>query len=210
MRLFLALGLVCLALPVPTALGATASVVARFYEDPTGEGCSHYAMCEYFEVVVAAAPGEVNDVSLRRVDGAVELTDKGAPLTAGEGCDATPAGVSCPPIFAVVRAGDMDDAVTIAGDVAAEARGGPGADVLSGGPAGDILFGGPGDDLLDAGAGADTLHGGSGADRLLARGGKDTIFARDGARDAVHGGPGRDEARVDRGVDRLRSVTSLF
>ena len=36
------------------------------------------------------------------------------------------------------------------------------------------------------------------------------VFARDGARDAVHGGPGRDEARVDRGVDRLRSVTSLF
>ena len=149
---------------MPTAIGATASVVARFYEDPTGEGCSHYAMCEYFEVVVAAAPGEVNDVSLRRVDGAVQLTDKGAPLTAGEGCDATPAGVSCPPIFAVVRAGDMDDAVTIARDVAAEARGGPGADVLNGGPAGDTLF----------------------------------------------GGPGRDEARVDRGVDRLRSVTSLF
>ena len=65
MRLLLALGLVCLALPAPTALGATASVVARFYEDPTGEGCSRYAMCEYFEAVVAAAPGEENDVSLR-------------------------------------------------------------------------------------------------------------------------------------------------
>ncbi|MET0510107.1 MAG: hypothetical protein ABW135_00260 [Thermoleophilaceae bacterium] len=143
MRLFLALGLVCLALPVPTALGATASVVARFYEDPTGVGC-----------------------------------------------DEMLAGISCAPIFAVVRAGDMDDTVTIAGDVAAEARGGPGADVLSGGPAGDILFGGPGDDLLDAGAGADTLHGGSGADRLLARGGKDTIFARDAPATTSTAAPG--------------------
>jgi hypothetical protein len=41
---------------------------------------------------------------------------------------------------------------------------------------------------------------------LLGGPGRDTIYARDGTRDVVEGGPGSDRARVDRGLDRLRSV----
>ena len=85
--------------------------------------------------------------------------------------------------------------------------GGQGVDGLFGGRGDDLLLGGSGDDFLDGGNGRDRVGGGTGADALaggrgndvLAGGpGGDTFQARDGMRDAIVGGPGWDEARVDR------------
>lgn len=89
-------------------------------------------------------------------------------------------------------------------------EGGPGDDVLKGGRGRDALYGdhpyedlGRGDDLLVGGRGSDDADGGRGADTLLMR-------DPQGARDRVYGGPGRDRARIDRGLDRIFDVEILF
>jgi Ca2+-binding RTX toxin-like protein len=79
--------------------------------------------------------------------------------------------------------------------------GGGGADELRGGDGSDQLWGNGRDDLLVGGAGPDRLHGSAGDDRLK---------ARDGTRDLVAGGAGHDAARVDRALDRIRSVERFF
>lgn len=100
--------------------------------------------------------------------------------------------------------------------------GGPGDDVLTGGGGSrQVLDGQAGEDRLDGRGGAfDQLYGGGGADRLIGgdgfgdemRGGAgpDTIYARDGKRDRVFGNDGRDRARVDRALDRIRTVEEFF
>lgn len=89
-------------------------------------------------------------------------------------------------------------------------EGGPGDDVLKGGRGRDDLYGdhpheeiARGDDLLVGGRGGDYAEGGRGAD---------TFLMRDAgrARDRVNGGPGRDRARIDRGLDRIFDVEILF
>jgi hypothetical protein len=40
--------------------------------------------------------------------------------------------------------------------------------------------------------------------------GSDTLYTRDGERDRVFGGPGDDRGRVDRGLDRIRSIATFF
>ena len=79
--------------------------------------------------------------------------------------------------------------------------GGGGADKLFGRAGADRLWGRAWDDLLVGGGGSDRLHGNDGDDRLR---------ARDGVRDFVAGGAGADKARVDRGLDVIRSIETFF
>jgi RTX calcium-binding nonapeptide repeat (4 copies) len=74
-------------------------------------------------------------------------------------------------------------------------------DVIRGTSGPDVVCGLGGNDWLTGGPAADVLDGGSGADRL---------DARDGRRDVVRGGPGKDSARVDRGLDRVSGVERLL
>jgi Ca2+-binding RTX toxin-like protein len=60
--------------------------------------------------------------------------------------------------------------------------------------------------MIRGGRGADTISGGLRADELRGGAGRDTFYARDGYRDRVFGGLGRDRARVDRLLDRVRSI----
>jgi Ca2+-binding RTX toxin-like protein len=83
-------------------------------------------------------------------------------------------------------------------------------DVLCGLGGNDVLVGRGGADVLAGGVGNDRLTGGAGRDTFAGGAGRDTLYARDGVRDTVNGGAGRDRARVDTGVDRLRSVESRF
>ena len=112
-----------------------------------------------------------------------------------------------------------------------------GRDVVYGGPGNDLIVGGPGSDRLHGGLGNDTIVGGGGADRLfgdwgrdrllggrgadilrggagrdLIRGGlgNDVLLARDHRRDLVSGGRGLDQYRLDRWLDRARSIESRF
>ncbi len=67
-----------------------------------------------------------------------------------------------------------------------------------------------GDDVVIGGAGRDVIYGGPGADWLFGSAGDDLLLARDGQPDIVDGGPGRDRARVDVGLDRTRGVESML
>ena len=117
---------------------------------------------------------------------------------------------------------------TILGSAAGEVlRGTPGSDVICGRGGSDTIYGGDGHDLILGGYGNDRLYGqggreyvvgGPGADVLRGGGlddelfggrGADVLFARDGVPDLVHGGTGRDRARVDR-TDGLRAVERRF
>jgi hemolysin type calcium-binding protein len=112
-----------------------------------------------------------------------------------------------------------------------------GRDVIYGGPGNDRILGGPGPDRLHGGLGNDTIVGGRGADRISGDWGRDRIFggggadvlrggagrdlirgglgndvllARDQRRDVVTGGRGLDQYRLDRWLDRARSIESRF
>jgi hypothetical protein len=89
-------------------------------------------------------------------------------------------------------------------------NGGLGGDVISGGGGSDVVAGGAGRDRLLGGRGDDVLAGGAGRDFLWAGFGNDTLLARDRLRDRVAGGRGLDQYRLDRWLDRARSVESRF
>jgi hypothetical protein len=107
-----------------------------------------------------------------------------------------------------------------AGDASrSKVNGGPGTDYLFagehgsrliGGRGNDTLTGGPGRDTISGGRGGDTIRGGFRADELRGGAGRDTFYARDRYRDRVFGGLGRDKARVDRRLDRVRSIERSF
>jgi len=84
--------------------------------------------------------------------------------------------------------------------------GGETSEVLVGAPGPDTLRGLGGNDRLVGGEGADTLVGGTGTDVLDGGAGPDWLYARDRSLDDVRGGPGRDRAWLDRGLDRHRGV----
>jgi hypothetical protein len=88
--------------------------------------------------------------------------------------------------------------------------GGPGDDRLSGGRGADRLIGGPGSDRIRGGRGGDILVGGPGRDVLIGGRGNDAIRARDLFRDRVFGGRGLDAYRLDRWLDRARSIETQF
>jgi Ca2+-binding RTX toxin-like protein len=78
-------------------------------------------------------------------------------------------------------------------------------DVILGRGGNDILKGRRGNDVLRGGIGNDRLYGGPGRDILAGNAGNDRLYARDGQRDTLNGGPGFDEAWVDR-LDVVRNV----
>ena len=86
--------------------------------------------------------------------------------------------------------------------------GGPGNDTIVGGRGSDRLFGGPGRDRILGGHGNDLLQGNSGRDVLRGNSGDDTLRARDSAPDRALGGTGLDQYRLDRWLDRVRSIES--
>jgi hypothetical protein len=89
-------------------------------------------------------------------------------------------------------------------------RGRADQDVVFGGAGNDRLSGGMGVDWLNGESGDDVLVGGPRSDALFAHSGRDRIFARDGVADAViDGGPGRDRACVDQGLDKPAGVEVL-
>jgi Ca2+-binding RTX toxin-like protein len=190
------LGLAGLLLAAAPAMAGTAAIVTKHYADPTGDGCSKYSMCEYFEIDYVAAPGEANEVTVSSVTtpgppGQAVIHDAGAPITSGEGCtridDHT---VACSRYAVNVRAGDMDDSVTGADTV----EGGVGDDRLTGDASDQVLDGEEGNDTLSGGDGEDTLSGGEGVDVVLGEDGDDTLVDDEGS-----GVPGAD--RLDGGPD---------
>jgi Tol biopolymer transport system component len=58
--------------------------------------------------------------------------------------------------------------------------------------------------------GPDDIDGTPKADVLCAGAGDDVIHARDRRRDVVDGGPGRDRAQIDRGLDVVRGVEKII
>jgi Ca2+-binding RTX toxin-like protein len=84
-------------------------------------------------------------------------------------------------------------------------RGTNGNDVLLGKGGNDLIYGLGGQDVLQGGTGNDRLFGGLGRDTETGGAGNDKLNARDGKRDTVNGGPGFDEAWVDR-LDVVRNV----
>jgi hypothetical protein len=88
--------------------------------------------------------------------------------------------------------------------------GGEGNDVVAGGRGRDRLFGGEGRDRLFGGPGSDVIIGDTGRDRLHGGRGNDALLARDGLPDVALGSRGRDRYRLDRWLDRARSVESRY
>jgi hypothetical protein len=78
-------------------------------------------------------------------------------------------------------------------------------DVLRGGGGNDTLHGRGGNDIVDGGIGNDRAWGEPGRDSIIGGAGNDRLHARDGQRDTLNGGPGFDEAWVDR-LDVVRNV----
>lgn len=205
-----AAALAAAAVAAPAAPAATIGRTAEMvhYEDPTGEECSRYFMCDQptgrFLTTFTAGQGERNDVILAVEDDGLSIRDAGAVLTlaADSGCTLRDEHAAICPLDrgADLYLFDGDDKATIDTDLVAMQRvdGGPGDDVLAGRAP---LFGGDGDDAL-------FLAGGGGAD---GEGGDDVLVGTDGD-DSLAGGPGRDAIRgfggediIDggRGPDRL-------
>jgi hypothetical protein len=175
---------------------------------------------------VIAAPGEANQLSVAvsPTDFAVTVTDWGAPLMAGPGCEsaadgsadcAPPGTPSAAPVARIeVDAGDLDDSVSVAAELPTWILGGDGNDALSaatptlegvtagaaaldGALGAALLDGGLGDDRLQGGAGDDDLLGGGGADFADGGAGDDVIEVRDGVSDSAWCGAGRDSVRTE-------------
>jgi Ca2+-binding RTX toxin-like protein len=169
------------------ALGAAptqaATVSATYQYVPGHRGSGG----EEATVTITAAPGERNAMTLTLAPGqqTLDVTDTGAPLTAGAGCAPTAAGVTCaaPTSSAwhgTVDLGDDDDAVTLAGNAYLDLRGGDGDDALrlQGGVYG-TLRGGPGNDRLHGGTRGTFIEGGPGDDVMDADGGGVTVSYAD-------------------------------
>jgi Ca2+-binding RTX toxin-like protein len=79
-------------------------------------------------------------------------------------------------------------------------------DVICGLGGNDRIQGRSGADVIVGGPGNDSINGNRGRDRLFGNGGDDRLVSRDrNIGEPLDGGPGRDQASVDRG-DRLTSV----
>jgi Ca2+-binding RTX toxin-like protein len=115
----------------------------------------------------AAAPGEVNRVTVAREGDVFVIRDAGAALQAQAPCQSVDANTArCPVTPAqpginglAVALGDGGDEVTVLGDPVVETglNGGPGDDALNGGGENDTVVGGTGNDALAGGDGTDVL-----------------------------------------------------
>ncbi|MFE7767511.1 calcium-binding protein [Streptomyces sp. NPDC057438] len=133
-------------------------------------------------VVVNAAAGRANNITVGLSGSNVVIQDTSDTLTAGVGCSVQGNGsVACPVNLGsdtvVVNAGDGNDIITKTGNVRGDLKGESGNDVINGGPSpgSNILNGGPGNDTLNGGVTFDLLIGGTGADRLSGGGGTSDI-----------------------------------
>ncbi len=152
-------------------------------------------------ITFTAVAGEVNDVVLAQTAAGVAIGDRGAPLTAEEGCVAVDAhSVTCAGTTdsigainvslgdgadratvqslgeteLVISGGPGDDTMSAAGNTdQVEMRGDAGNDTETGTDGNDVLEGGDGDDVLNGGPEGDILVGGPGTNRLIGGGGKD-------------------------------------
>jgi Ca2+-binding RTX toxin-like protein len=121
------------------------------------------------------------------------------------GDDTSVGGVSSP-----TQAGRAGSICTVDGTAGRDRLvGTPGNDVICGFGGDDTIAGRGGHDLVYGGPGDDRISGDGGADVLYGNAGRDRIGARDRRRDWLHGGAGRDSARIDRGRDRVRRVEQL-
>ncbi|MFF7392135.1 calcium-binding protein [Streptomyces scabiei] len=133
-------------------------------------------------VVVNAAAGRANNITVSLSGSNVVIQDTADTLTAGLGCTLQVNGsVACPVSLntdtVVVNAGDGNDIITKTGNVRGDLKGESGNDVINGGPSpgSNILNGGTGNDTLNGGVTFDLLIGGTGADRLSGGGGVSDI-----------------------------------
>jgi Ca2+-binding RTX toxin-like protein len=119
-------------------------------------------------VVRGTATGDQIHISPAGNSGSVEVTINGVSQ-----------GVFSPTGRVIVRAGDGDDNVQVAGSISLSvwAYGEGGNDRVKGGAGSDVLIGGTGDDLLVGGSGRDLLIGGWGADRLVGDAHDDILIA---------------------------------
>jgi len=167
-------------------------------------------------VLYDAAPGEANEllVEVSRNSRAVRLTDGGAAIAVGPGCEAqSDARVVCRLNVRVrlvqVSLGDGDDRAeaTTSNPAGAQVNivGGDGEDLLRGRGPTRFNFGGDGgDDTLSGSEGPDVLRGGAGNDFASGRGGDDLLIG-DSGRDVLRGRFGRDRIFGGLGSDRVDS-----
>ena len=141
----------------------------------------------------------------------------------GVGNDVVDGGVGVDVLFGgpdtdTLRGGDAPD--TLKGDAGNDdlfggaandkLRGGSGNDKTAGEDGNDEMLGEDGADTMIGALGDDELTGGSGPDDMRGSEGKDVLRAKDGVEDTVAGGPGRDQARRDRGLDVVSSIEVFF
>ena len=167
-------------------------------------------------VVVDAAPGETNNMSVQPGNGntVVLLDSGGAPLQAwDDGCEQVmDSMVECGTSgYVELWLDDGNDRASVGIFLPTNRvvlmHGEAGDDTLSGAPGVTGLDGGPGNDKLTGGEGRDTLYGGDGNDELKGLGGSDELYGEAGddvvsgdshkapAADVIDGGPGID--RID-------------
>ena len=161
------------------------------------------------ELVVTAAAGRANDISVRRAPNPqfILVTDRGDALVAGAGCtvgglDATCSAIGISRI--VVNAGDGNDRVVVDFNNPSTINGGTGNDILSGV---NIV----GDDTINGGDGNDNMFGNGGFDRMFGQAGNDVINGggdSDGmsggtGNDTMFGGAGNDVLNGNAGIDTL-------
>ncbi|MDA1166409.1 MAG: hypothetical protein O3B13_25215, partial [Planctomycetota bacterium] len=101
-----------------------------------------------------------------------------------------------------VDAGDGEDTIIGATDVASALSGGDGNDSITGGSADDTLMGNDGQDTIDGGDGDDDINAGDGDDSVIGGAGNDTIVGDDGD-DMVFGGDGDDSIIANNGADSI-------
>ena len=172
-----------------------------------------------------AHAGEANIVEVEYWAGEAVISDTGAPLEAGAGCEQIDASsVICGSGESWFDLGDGNDWMQ-GGNADETIRGGPGQDRISGGPGADALFGGRGWDTLSyllaprgvsvdlttgtaRGWGLDRLRGFEGvsgsdfADVLVGDQGRNTLQGWAG-NDRIHGRGGSDYLRGQLGDDAL-------
>jgi Ca2+-binding RTX toxin-like protein len=154
-------------------------------------------------VVFRAGPGEANDVTVTTTrtasDFGVTVTDAGAPLAAGPGCDQLANAVACPHARSlIVWAGNRDDHVGLSDRVGFGytaiygEQGDDSLNVSSSVGMSPLLVGGRGDDTL-------TAHMNSGRDVPILHGGRgsDSLQLEDIAAGEAFGGPGDDRILYD-------------
>jgi len=114
--------------------------------------------------------GELNDVTVVQVAKKITITDAGAVVTPGTGCQAiagNPHSIACNGLAVTslaLNGADGDDTLRNKTALPAQLVGGSDADVLVGGSAQDALIGGSGGDTLDGRGGPDSFDGGGGTD----------------------------------------------